>query len=134
MTLPQTNVFPFGTYGEVTIDRLPDSLEITHSFSPSLALYVALDHHDGMGSPIVPFGQSWEGSTVFLPFGTRSIFYVVDDRVYFRTRRDYAWSDREPAPQVGYFPGSPSRLSIPLSDTDRLNAVIYIKDLTANDG
>lgn len=136
MTLPQTNVFLLGPSGQVTIEWFPDSLEITYSSSSSHAhaLYVALDDRDGMGSPIVPFGQFWEGSTVFLPLAAKSLFYVLNDKVYCRTWKDYTWGERELSSQARYFPGLPSRLSIPHGAAAKLDAVVYVKDLKPNFG
>ncbi len=55
-----------------------------------------------MGSPIVPFEQDWEGSTVFLPFPAKSLFYVVDGVVYHRSWRNYSWSERVASSDVQY--------------------------------
>ncbi len=90
----------------------------------------------GMGSFIAPFEEAWEGSTVFLPFPAKSLFYVIEGSCYRRIWRDYAgWSQRETAPDVTYSQSeSYGRLSIPIDNPGPLSLVIYVKDLQVNSG
>ncbi len=129
------NTFSIGQSGEVTIEGTGQSLAVTYCGSGSHSFYVALSDGASMGSPIVPFAQDWEGSTIFLPFPATALFFVVDDAVYYRTWRDYAWSERQPSSQASYSrSGSNGRLSIPIDSPDRLEFVVYVKDLRENTG
>src|SRR5438309_7416536 len=135
--MPRPNTFRIGSAGEVTVDWRSECLEVTYSGSASHALYVALDDREGMGSPIVPFGQGWEGSTVFLPFSAKSIVYVKDGVVYHRSWRNYSWSERSAAPHAQYSLGSvlsPHMLSLRTAASGRLGLVAYVKDLRENSG
>lgn len=135
MRSPHT--FRIGESGEVAIEWTSESLELTYTGLGADAIFLALDDRDGMGSPIVPHEREWEGSTVFLPFPAQSLFYVVNDVVYHRHWRDYSWSAREIASRASYSSGPQGRLgnlSLPVGDVQRLEVVIYVKNLRENYG
>ena len=135
MRLPHT--FRIGESGEVAIEWISESLEVTYTGLGADAIYLALDDGDGMGSPIVPHEREWEGSTVFLPFPAKSLFYVVDGVVYHRHWRDYSWSAREITSRASYSSGPEKTiggLSFAVGDVQRLELVIYVKSLRENSG
>jgi glycosidase len=100
-------------------------------------VFLALQTRVEPGSAVVPFGETFEGSTVILPFQANQIFLLSlgtdSSRISKRTWENWKWSDRHEAGkeldlQVGV---CDSRIGLPLSALGQnLKVVLYSKDFT----
>ena len=79
-----------------------DKLQIEYS-CPSggdgeRSVFLALQNDSEMGSAVVPFSETFEGSTVFLPFQASKLYILQmgtdSSSVCKRTWENWKWSDR----------------------------------------
>ncbi len=102
-------------------------------------VFLALQTDSEMGSAVIPFGENYEGSTVFLPFQANK-FYLLQmgtdhSQVWRRTWKNWRWSDREEAAQdleleVG---GYDCVIRLPLTSLgNKLKVVVYSKSFAEN--
>lgn len=103
------------------------------TLAPGTTLFLALRTGNEPGSAVVPFGENFEGSTVFLPFQADRLCLVqigTESGQVFECRwENWKWSDRRAAPnEVGWDP-SRSVLRLPVADLkDRVDLAVYVKD------
>ncbi len=100
---------------------------------PGTTLFLALRAGNEPGSAVVPFGETFEGSTVFLPFQADRLCFVQigPERVQVFERRweNWKWSDRRAAPDDFGWDASRSVLRLPVAGLkDRVDVAIYAKD------
>ena len=100
-------------------------------------VFLALQTKTEAGSAVVPFSETFEGSTVFLPFQANQIYLLSmgtdSSSISKRTWENWKWSDRHEAGkeldlQVG---ACDCRIGLPLSALGQnLKVVLYSKDFT----
>jgi len=133
---------------DVSITVAADERELSFRYRPlgpvanALNIYLALGTQWQIGAAILPFLQSGEGSTVFLPFKS-DLLLSAEARAgqiacFLRRWERWRWSERE---QTDAFAASleddafvfriPRHL---LGEEPGIRLVIYAKDPTANDG
>jgi len=104
-------------------------------------VYVALGTYRVIGSAVIPFGQNFEGSTVFLPFKA-DLFFVADygsetDICSTRQWQKWKWSEPTTKEDVKVRGAKKVIVRIPrphLGDSAKLDLTVYAKDLSENDG
>jgi glycosidase len=118
-----------------------DKLQIEYSCPSGCdwerTVFLALQTTTEAGSAVVPFSETFEGSTVFLPFQANEIYRLSmgtdSSSISKRTWENWKWSDhhevgKELDLQVGAYD---CRISLPLSALDhQLKVVLYSKDFT----
>ncbi len=101
-------------------------------------IFLALKTGSEAGSAVVPFGESYEGSTVFLPFQADQLYLLQlgtdRARVLKRTWENWSWSeraeDKTAEVEVGAYECT---IRLPLASLGRkLQFVVYSKDFTQN--
>src|SRR5437773_6435358 len=90
----------------VTHEQLEIELQ-TVTLVPGTTLFLALRAGNEPGSAVVPFGENFEGSTVFLPFQADRLCIVqigaAGGQIFERRWEKWKWSDRRAAPnEVGW--------------------------------
>ena len=101
--------------------------------SPGTTLFLVLRAGDEPGSAVVPFGENFEGSTVFLPFQADRLCFVqignAGGQVLERRWEKWKWSDRRAAPNEVEWDPSRSVLRLPVAGLKRkVELVVYAKD------
>ncbi len=139
MTQQASLTFTIGTEGEVNLRCDSEHLTLHYHGPSEHSLYLALQTQElGDGSPIVPYTQGLEGSTVFLPFPANYLFSLVNGTVLCRARQDLAWTDpSHMAAASGHteedglsFTISPAALNC----QSGYNVCIYVKDIRSDNG
>ena len=107
---------------------------------PERTVFLALHTGSKIGSAVLPFGENWEGSTVFLPFQADRLYLLQmrtdSSQVWRRTWSHWKWSEREEAArdlelEIG---AHDCIIRLPLSSLGKkLKMVLYSKEFTPND-
>ena len=101
-------------------------------------VFVALKTGSETGSAVIPFGESFEGSTVFLPFQADKLYLLQmgtdKSKALKRTWENWKWSDRAEDKELELKVGaSDCTIRLPLDSLGKkLQVVIYSKDFTKN--
>src|SRR5690349_9897088 len=100
---------------------------------PGRSFFVALRLGRELGSAVIPFGQDFEGSTVFLPFQADRLYLVRlnedAEQVFERRWENWKWNDRNPPPNDIKWDAKSLALSLPASGLPaKLSLAIYVKD------
>ncbi len=139
MTQQASLTFTIGAEGEVRVRSDSEHLTLHYHGPSEHALYLALQTQEpGDSSPIVPYSQHLEGSTVFLPFPADYLFSFVNGKVLCRARKDLAWTEPfDTAAASGQ--AEESGLSFAISTAalhcpSGYNLCIYVKDVRSNNG
>jgi glycosidase len=103
------------------------------ALSPGTTCFVALRAGRELGSAVVPFGENFEGSTVFLPFSGDRLYFVQigsgNSRVFERRWEKWKWNDRRTAPNDIAWDASRSVLRLPVTGLKRkVDLAVYVKD------
>src|SRR6476659_1149671 len=119
-----------------------DKLQIDYQCSGvdwERTVFIALKTGTELGSAVVPFAESFEGSPVFLPFQANKLYLLqmgTDTlKVFKREWQDWKWSEHRAAGEevdveVGAFD---CRIRFPLRAlTSKMHLVLYSKDFTQN--
>ena len=121
---------------EVKFFRAHEQFEVGFSgvaLSPGTTFFVALRAGKELGSAVIPFGESFEGSTVFLPFQADRLYFVQigseNGKVFERRWEKWQWSDRGAAPSDVGWDASRSVLRLPVTGLmGRVELAVYAKD------
>ena len=118
-------------------DRLQVDYRCPSGGDGERTVFLALQTKAEAGSAVVPFSETFEGSTVFLPCQANQIYLLAmgadSSSVSKRTWENWKWSDRHEAGkeldlQVGV---RDCRIGLPLSALGQnLKVVLYSKDFT----
>jgi len=99
---------------------------------PGRTLFVAFRAGQEPGSAVVPFGENFEGSTMFLPFQADHIYFVQigegSAKIFERRWENWKWSDRLPASDEVAWDATASTLRIPLPGLRKIDVAVYAKD------
>lgn len=99
---------------------------------PGRTLFVALRAGSEPGSAVIPFGENFEGSTMFLPFQADHLYFVqVGDgsgKIFERRWENWKWSDRRVAPNDVAWDASEATLRLPVPGLKKIDAAVYAKD------
>jgi len=120
-------------------------LELTYlgeGVGGNTAVYAAFDTTPEGGSYVIPFGQGFEGSTVFVPLQADRVVFAKRDgeqlKVFERTWTGFAWSDRSEDPMGRLAEAVPGgiRLRIYRPDLGKgpVGISTWLRDLSVNDG
>ncbi|MDQ3198021.1 MAG: alpha-amylase family glycosyl hydrolase, partial [Verrucomicrobiota bacterium] len=94
--------------------------------------FVALHSGKEPGSAVVPFAESFEGSTVFLPFQADRLYFVQigegSGKVFERRWENWKWSERSESPEDVEWDAAQSVLRLPLAGASAIDLVAYVKD------
>ena len=100
-------------------------------------VFLALQTRMEAGSAVVPFSETLEGSTVFLPFQADQIYCLTigagSGAISKRTWEDWKWTDRrEAGGEIDLqFSACDCRIRLPLSTLEQdLKVVLYSKEFT----
>jgi glycosidase len=101
--------------------------------SPGKTFFVARRAGQDLGSAVIPFGENFEGSTVFLPFQADRLYFVQigheAGRIFERRWENWKWSERRAAPNDVEWDGARSVLRLPLAGLPgKVDAAVYAKD------
>ncbi|HEY3664104.1 MAG TPA: alpha-amylase family glycosyl hydrolase, partial [Chthoniobacterales bacterium] len=117
-----------------------ENLQINYSWREvdwERTVFIALQTGTEMGSAVVPFGENYEGSTVFLPFQADKLYLLQigtgTSKVWQRSWKNWKWNDRKETPgeaelEVGAYD---CVIRIPLASLGKKpKVVIYSKDFS----
>jgi glycosidase len=103
-------------------------------------LFIALRAGTGPGSTVIPFGENFEGSTVFLPFHANRFFLVQwkenSATTFQRTWENWRWNEAAEVPAdiaAATIEGSSCIVALPLSPFgagSKISVVVFAKDFT----
>ncbi|MEO6970130.1 MAG: alpha-amylase family glycosyl hydrolase, partial [Chthoniobacterales bacterium] len=120
-----------GVQFSVAQERLTVKLSGT-DLGPGRTLFVALRAGPEPGSAVIPFGENFEGSTMFLPFQADHLYFVqVGDgsgKIFERRWENWKWSDRRVAPNDVAWDASEATLRLPVPGLKKIDAAVYAKD------
>ncbi len=146
MTGPEMIVLQTADGGQVKLSCSTYQLKVTCSGVPGHALYVALKGSNDTASPvsgvagssIVPYGQGFEGSTVFLPFDADVLYWVQGGQCWKRPWSPLQWMDRSSdCPELNFIETSENQFELSVNSTQpasRYSIAIYLKNLRENNG
>ncbi len=104
-----------------------------------IALQTGAEMGSAVGSAVVPFGQNYEGSTVFLPFQADKLYLLQlgtnTSKIWQRSWKNWKWNDREEtAGEVELDASAYSCvIRLPLATLgEKPKVVIYAKDFNHN--
>ncbi|HXA10026.1 MAG TPA: alpha-amylase family glycosyl hydrolase [Chthoniobacterales bacterium] len=102
-------------------------------------VFVALKTDSGSGSAVVPFGEYFEGSTVFLPFQANKLYLLRmgagTGSAWQRTWENWKWSERREADKEMDFEvgAGGCGIRLPLATLGKkVSVILYCKDFTGN--
>ncbi|MEO5719613.1 MAG: alpha-amylase family glycosyl hydrolase [Chthoniobacterales bacterium] len=101
-------------------------------------VFLALKSGPETGSAVIPFGESFEGSTVFLPFQADRLYLLQmgtdHSKVFKRTWENWKWSDRAEDNELELHVGANDcTIRLPLATLGKkFQIVVYSKDFTQN--
>jgi glycosidase len=106
------------------------------------SVYLALGTHREIGSAVLPFDRNDEGSTVFLPFKSDLLVIAVVKNgrpdCYQRRWENWKWSERTTRTScLATFQNATLTFKLQradLGDSNKVDFVLYAKDLRQNDG
>ncbi|MGH8163418.1 MAG: alpha-amylase family glycosyl hydrolase, partial [Rhodanobacteraceae bacterium] len=101
-------------------------------------LFIALRTGPGPGSTVIPFGENFEGSTVFLPFQADRFFLVKwrenSAMIFQRTWENWRWSEAVEMPDdiaaAATIEGDSCIVALALGAAEKISAVVFAKDFT----
>jgi hypothetical protein len=121
----------------ITQDKLRVEYHCPSGGEGERTVFLALQTKAEAGSAVVPFSETFEGSTVFLPFQANQIYLLSmgtdSSSVSKRTWENWKWSDRhETGNELDLEVGvCDCRVGLPLSALGQnLKVVLYSKDFT----
>ena len=103
------------------------------ALSPGTTFFVALRAGWELGSAVIPFGENFEGSTIFLPFQADRLYFVQlgsgNGKMFERRWEKWKWSDRRTASDDVGWDASRSVLRLPVTGLKRrVELAVYAKD------
>jgi hypothetical protein len=136
MAESQTREFQVGKAGRLLLGAAPGKLDISYIGPPSHAVFLVLSDNPEIGSGIVPYGQGFEGSTVFLPLLANKIYFLLNNQRFRRIWNGYQWSQRSTeCPELrSEVNGVGLHIHLNTAAFERLGLVLYVKDISDNHG
>ena len=139
MTQPLSLTFKIGVDAEVSLSCGSELLTVQYTGPSEHSVYLALQTNEvSNGSPIVPYTQGLEGSTIFLPFPAQYLLSFANGKVLGRARKNLAWTDpSDTAVAKGQTDATGHTFTLSLASLGCQNGYklcIYAKDIRSNNG